>query len=96
MPLNIPGILVPFQLLIFPRFVVPGIVVKGHIFFHLEAIRMVLTGYGRKTSVSLTFLHCIAQGTAELFSIKTTAWCVRHVCVWKVCTGLTKLVDRTS
>ena len=33
MPLNVPGILVPFQLLVFPRFIIPGIVVKGHIFF---------------------------------------------------------------
>jgi len=29
MPPNIPGILVPFQLLIRPRLVVPSIVVKG-------------------------------------------------------------------
>ena len=33
MPLNVPGILVPFQLLIFPRFIVPSIVVKGQLLF---------------------------------------------------------------
>ena len=32
MPLNIPGILVPFQLLLYPRLVIPSILVKGKIF----------------------------------------------------------------
>lgn len=31
MPLNIPGILVPFQLLIYPRLVIPSLVVKGKV-----------------------------------------------------------------
>lgn len=29
MPLNIPGILVPFQLLVYPRLVIPHVFVKG-------------------------------------------------------------------
>lgn len=39
MPLNIPGLLVPFQLLIYPRLVVPALVVKGScddIFFPVQ------------------------------------------------------------
>ena len=36
MPLNIPGLLVPFQLVLYPRLVLPSIAVKDiwHIDFH--------------------------------------------------------------
>ena len=34
MPLNIPGLLVPFQLIFNPRIVLPAIVVKGTVFIH--------------------------------------------------------------
>lgn len=33
MPLNVPGILVPFQLLLHPRLVIPRLVVKGIYFY---------------------------------------------------------------
>jgi hypothetical protein len=38
MPLNIPGILAPFQLLIYPRLVIPTLVVKGTIYLVLLEI----------------------------------------------------------
>jgi len=34
MPLNIPGLLVPFQLIFNPRIVLPAIVVKGTVLIH--------------------------------------------------------------
>ena len=43
MPLNIPGILVPFQLLIYPRLVIPSMVVKGKFLLHRW---MILTEFG--------------------------------------------------
>ena len=41
MPLNVPGILVPFQLLLHPRLVIPNFVVKGIYFY--KFIRSFLT-----------------------------------------------------
>lgn len=55
MPLNIPGILVPFQLLLHPRLVIPSILVKGN--FSLVLLNDFDQCSDRKIYAMLTFLH---------------------------------------
>ena len=75
MPFNIPGILVPFQLIYRPSLLIPSLVINGCwqaiAYAPFCSTDWTLT---RKTSVSLTFLHCTKLDIEVLSSIKITAW----------------------
>ena len=47
MPLNVPGILVPFQLLLHPRLVIPSFVVKGIYFYKFSRSLLTVMDAGR-------------------------------------------------
>lgn len=75
MPLNIPGILVPFQLLLNPRLVLPTLAVKGEIYL-LRYLDKPLKDHTRKISATWILSHYALQGTAEPFLTRTIVWYV--------------------
>ena len=77
MPLNIPGLLVPFQLFINPRIILPGLVVKGIVplLYTICSLRIIYS----KIFDTLILQHFVRPDTEALSSTKITALFVHRL-----------------